>query len=427
MTFIKLYIFCSYYRQDACDGLETFSHFGLMILSTACKHSDDNKQSPDSDDCSVGSLTAVVHGLTASEHNDSDDNNENALTKLNAKVHSLLLEWERRREITKERNIVDKTQPKDSNKSVEIKSSVKSSPKISSFIVHLKNCCYKKSTSQQIRRNSDVSTPNPYLRYPSQMRNMAPLTEVRVSDYITSRTKTRLSRKSERVLIIERMKGTELAFQTKRMTMDQMRILLESIEGTDEKQHAALLFITRLTDVLELENNFEIYKRLDLSDECEQQVKIVGSVLSAEARAEDDLLHIHNIYTDCFAEGQKIKSITNAKKGEDADYLRFKSIKMLKDAPVLSPKLQNEIRNEIKARKSDVSTMREALSRVHAFLKSGYSEFLSNIQKEKELIIELSRELKLIVTRNESLCRIRGMLTAGRPEYLVFHRLKVIF
>jgi hypothetical protein len=415
-----------------------------MIFSTAVTQDQKQRETQaqaaeEPDDCSVGSLTAVAHGYsksTSSVTNDdssSDEFCENVITRLNAKIHKLFLDWEHRRETTKERNNLEKKKLQSQGSDASRSASAKATPHISAFVSHVKNSCFKRKIMTHLGEGADESktsssSSSSYLPYPSQMRTLAPLSSTRMSDYITSRTKTRLSRKSERVLIIDRMKGTEKAFQSRRMTSDQMRILMQSIEGPDERQHAALLFITKLTDVVEIETDDDFYQKLELSAECEKRVKLVASILSAEARSEDHLICIHKLYTKCFHIRQKIKEVmSEAKKGEESDseYLQIKTIQKLKDAPLVSPKLQSGMRNQIKDFKAHISVMRQAVSEVHTSLNSGFTKYLTEVREEQDTIAKLTSELKLIVNKCESVCRMRGTLTAGRPEYLVFHRLKV--
>jgi hypothetical protein len=422
-----------------------------MIFSTAVSRLSDTADiAVDDDDCSMGSLTPVAHGVLKNSEsnitNDSgEDSYESTMSILNKKIHTLFLDWERRRETAKERNNLEKKQHKGKNGDVTAGSSSSSSshkatPSVSAFVTHVKNSCYKRKNPLPSSKESDVadkgypkessssfsSPSSSYLPYPSQMRTLAPLSSTRLDDYISSRAKTRLTRKSERVLIIDRMKGTEKAFHSRRLTCDQMKTLLAAIEGPDERQHAALLLIVRLTDVVEIEANDEILKTIELSAECDKRIKLVASILAAEARAEDHLRDIHNLYTTCFSTGQKVKDVISAsKKDEDADYLRFKSIQKLQDAPLVSPKLQSEMRSKIKDFKSDISVMRKAVSQVHTALTTGFTLHLCQVQAEQDCIAKLTAELKLVVMQCESVCRMRGTLTAGRPEYLVFHRLKV--
>ena len=421
------------HRQEAHEGLESFSHFGLMIFSTAVTHRREIEDGAD-DDCSVGSLTPVAHGLQKSlssvTNESGDENYEDVMTRLNRKIHTLFLDWEHRRETAKERLLKEKKKANRNQDDDSVASTIAKSPTTSVFVAQVKNSCYKKKLASGLSKDFPEGTSHSsYLPYPSQMRSLAPLTSSRLEDYITSRTKTLLSRKSERLLVIERMKGTEKAFHSKRVTSGQVKTLLEVIEGPDERQHAALLFIVRLTDVVETAELDSIFNQVEMTPECENRVKLVGSILSAEARAEDNLLAIHKLYSKCFAIGQKVKEVvrSSSKDDGDADYLRLKSIQKLKDSPLVSPKLQSGVRNKVKDFKSDISMMRQAVAEVHASLTTGFTVHLTKIRSEQDAIVKLGSELKLIVVQCESVCRMRGTLTAGRPEYLVFHRLKVRF
>ena len=431
-------------RQDAHEGLESFSHFGLT------KRQGMGGSEEDEDDCSVGSLTAAVgqdrgygkmHSF-ASSANDLDQE-ENTMTRLNNKIHTLFLEWEKRRETAKERNQLEKQRmkkkdEKDEKSKASSLQATKATPHTSEFVTHIQNSCYKKKVALPTA-GSKVALPatatatasgagsSSYVPYPSQLRSLASLSSTRLAEYIANRAKTRLSRKSERVLSIGRMKGTEKAFHSRRLTYEQMRVLLDAIEGADERQHAALLFIIRLTDIVEVASNVELIKKMELSFECEKRMQLVASILSAEAQAEDNLNAIHQLYVKCFSIHQDIKGVVVAsrKEEDDADYVRLQSIQKLKDTSFVSPKQQNSLRVKLKDFKSTISLMRRAVSDVHTALNAGFTVHLTNVRDEQDSISKWTSELKLIMIQCESVCRMRGTLTAGRPEYLVFHRLKV--
>jgi hypothetical protein len=474
-------------RQDAHEGLESFAHFGLMIFSTAVKHRKEIEQAAEEendDDCSVGSLTPAMGGMDDKHSNrlllrafsitDSDANYDDILHRLNKKIHSLFLDWEQRRENTKERNKFEKrkvNKDKDKISNDEIASNSATARKgVPVLVTIVKDSCYKQRNpslnnssktpsspkndlgrSRIARSNSqpellsitdmsssydskvdksDIHSSSLYLPYPSQLRALAPLSSDRLVAYMASRAKTRVSRKSDRVVIIERMKAAEKTFHTRRLTCEQMTTLLECIEGTDEKQHAALLFITKLTDVVEvMETSSDLFATLGLNFDCVKRVNMVGNILAAEARAENHLSAIHDLYTKSFNVGQKAKEVLNKSSlnvNEDADYLRLQSIQKLKDAPLVSPKLQSGMRNKIKDFRSDLTLVRQAVADIHSFLNAGYSLHLTRVKSEQDCIVKLTSELKLIVTQSESVCRMRGTLSSGRPEYLVFHRLKVL-
>mmetsp|Transcript_32433 Transcript_32433/g.60540 ORF Transcript_32433/g.60540 Transcript_32433/m.60540 type:complete len:1277 (-) Transcript_32433:168-3998(-) len=417
-------------RQDAHEGLESFSHFGLMIFSTAITHRSEIEDDADDEECSVGSLTAVqgqLHKTNSSVTNESgvdiDDDDDDIMTRLNKKIHNLFLDWEHRRETAKERINKEKKKQSKAQHDDSVGTS-KATPTTSPFVAQVKSSCYKKKSADGDTDRGDSHST--YYPFPSQIRSLSSLSASRLDDYITNRSKTLLSRKSERVLIIERMKGTEKAFQNRRVTSGQMKTLLEAIEGPDERQHAALLLIVRLTDVVEADVMENLLRDVEVSADCEKRMRLAGSILAAEARAEDNLSAIHKLYTKCFHTGQKVKEMVRAsrKDEEDADFLRLKSIQKLKDAQLVSPKLQHGLRNKMKDFKSDISMMRQAAAEVHTALTAGFTVHLTKIREEQDAIVKLDSELKLIVIHCESVCRMRGTLTAGRPEYLVFHRLK---
>jgi hypothetical protein len=84
------------------------------------------------------------------------------------------------------------------------------------------------------------------------------------------------------------MKAVEALLQRKRVTCSQTQILVGICEAEDERAHAAMLALARLTDAVEAEAPYmQLFARLRLHPEIEKRARLIVSALAAEALCEE--------------------------------------------------------------------------------------------------------------------------------------------
>ena len=155
-----------------------------MIFSTAITHRSEIEDDMDGE-CSVGSLTAVQGQLTktnSSVTNESgvDIDSDDIMTRLNKKIHNLFLDWEHRRETTKERNNKEKKKLSKPQDDESMSTSSKATPTTSPFVAQVKSSCYKKKNGDGDSDRGD--THSTFFPYPSQIRILASLSTSRLDD-----------------------------------------------------------------------------------------------------------------------------------------------------------------------------------------------------------------------------------------------------
>lgn len=103
-------------RREAQQGLERYAHLGLMLHSAAAPHGDRDKEkdNADGDDeesslgsgCAVASLSGELTRNSSSVSSNSGRDasyQSSVIARLNTTIRSLLVDWDKRREASKER------------------------------------------------------------------------------------------------------------------------------------------------------------------------------------------------------------------------------------------------------------------------------------------------------------------------------------
>jgi len=371
-------------KREARTGLNAFAQFSLASLVAAIrKGSADNSASNLENSMSMsGSMSRPNSSRISSFYDTGSD----AILGLNDKINALSQAWERRR-------MEEKQREQDAREGNNRPSAAPQSDE-----AKIQHCEY-------VSTADELSKP-----FPSQLAGYEALSASALARWLAVRARSRLSRKSDRVVRMERMQKLDASFQKIRITTEQMISIMDVIDQEEEKQHALFILGTRLYDVVE-SDHYELWESLELNAELERRAKHVVKALEAEARAEHHCKCILDLKEQCVKHRKHAKTIM-AKIPKGFGTSRWK------DDFTLSPS-----KAKITELKQDVTTIRKLVAECRVIVEEGAGH-VTGAAQEQTLAAKNTLELKKLVGKSESVSKMRGVLSAGKPEYLVHTKLK---
>jgi hypothetical protein len=368
-------------RKDSRAGLNAFAQFSLASLVAIIK-----KNAVDAG--------AVKSASSAKPSSFYDAGSDAIISGLNDKIQTLSLNWERRRMEEKQREQDALEEGEGGGGRARAKLAADNSTKIGHF--------YYTSTLAE-----GEAKP-----LPSQLGSLTEYPATVLTKWLAMRAKSRLSRKSERTARIERMQKLEVSFQEARLTCEQAVSIMALVEQDDERQHAMFTLVSRLTDVVEAEE-FKLWELIEVSSEVEKKGRLVVSALACEALAEQHCKDILELLEVCDKHRKVGKNImTKIPKGFGTPAWKDSDLGV---AP--SKARVNEL-------KQDVQTLRQLVGEVRVHVETGAGHVTGAVQEQTEAA-NYTQELKKLVGKSQSAAKMKGALTAGKPEYLVHMKLMV--
>lgn len=370
-------------RKDSRAGLNAFAQFSLSSLVAIIK-----KNAMD-----VGNAKSISVGAKASSRF-YDSGSDAIIGGLNDKIQTLSLNWERRRMEEKQREQDAVEEGEGRGGPARSKLAADASTKIGHFT-------YESTLS-----------PGETKPMPSQFGSLAEYPAPVLSKWLAMRAKSRLSRKSERTARMERMQKLEASFQESRLTCEQTVSIMAVVDQDDERQHALFTLVSRLTDVVEAED-FKVWELIEVSSEVEKKGRLVVSALACEALAEQHCKDILDLLEKCDKHRKVGKNIMQKipKGFGTAGW---------KDSDLGVPPSTARV-NELR---QDVQTLRQLVGEVRVYVETGAGHVTGAVQEQTEAANH-TQELKKLVSKSQNAAKMKGALTAGKPEYLVHMKLMV--
>jgi hypothetical protein len=252
--------------------------------------------------------------------------------------------------------------------------------------------------------------------YPSQLNQLEPMTSSALSKWLAIRAKSRLSRKSDRVVKIERMTKLDQTYQKLRLTVEQFVAIMDVIDQDDEKQHALYTLIGRITDCIELDH-YNLWGSLTLPPDDEKKANLILSALRAEAKAELFYKKINYIY-ELSLKHRKTGKLISTKIPKGFNTASWRDTSAATDPAMVPPK------SKIAEFKQDIQTLRKLITECRGYVDEGAS-YVTDGAIEQTNAAAYTLELKKLVSKSEAVSKMKGVLSAGKPEYLVHMKLKV--
>lgn len=384
--------------KDSRAGLNAFAQFSLSSLVVSIKQNSIDSTSINNTNNtnmagkslhdinllhaqSTHNINKSMSNMKASQKklvNSFYDTGSDSILGLNEKINTLSLAWERRRmeALQREQDILEglvsaSTQNQENN---ELK---------------IKYCEYMSQLDQ---------TTKPY---PSQLNSLEPMTSSSLAKWLALRAKSRLSRKSDRVVKIERMQKLEQTFQKLRITIEQFVAIMDVIDQDDEKQHALYTLICKITDCIELDN-YNIWSPLSLNIDDEKKANLIISAMRSEAKAEQFYKKIYYLYELTVKHRKTGKQISiKIPKGFNTP-----TWKDLSDSTSIPPK------SKISELKQDIQTLRKLITECRNCIDEGAS-YVTDGAIEQTNAANLTLELKKLVSKSEAVSKMKGVLSAG--------------
>jgi hypothetical protein len=376
-------------HKDSRAGLNAFAQFSLSSLVASIKKNTAEAAEPRERGDTVGhmsmSSSALVRGQSQSRLLSFYDTGTNSIKGLNDKINALTLAWERRRmeAMQREQDLqegITSSKPKDKDEG-------SNEPKI----VY---CSYKSDVDNKTRP------------YASQLAGLEEMSASNLARWLAVRARSRLSRKSDRVVKIERMQKLEQSFLKIRFTCEQVLSIMDVIDQEDEKQHALFILTPKLTDALEAMTH-KIWQTLELSPDDEKRAMLVVSALCAEATAEQHCKSICDLQHTCIAHKRSGKIIA-AKIPSGFGTTRWKDPIELLPPP----------KSKVTELKQDVQSIRKLIAECRAFVEDGAAH-VTGAADQQTLAANNTLELKKLVGKSEAVSKMRGVLTAGMPDKML--------
>ena len=370
-------------RKDSRAGLNAFAQFSLSSLVAIIK-----KHAAEAEKKNLH-LSA-----SARSKHFYDAGSDAIISGLNDKIQTLSLNWERRRMEEKQRE-QDALEEGDGVGNTARTKAVHTSTKIGHFYYESLQAC-----------GETVMKP-----FPSQFGQLEAYSAEALAKWLAMRAKSRLSRKSERTARMERMQKLETTFQDVRVTCEQVASIMAVVDQEEEKQHAMYILISKLTDVVEADD-FKLWGAIEISSELEKKSRLVVSALGCEAIAEQHCKDILDLQDICEKQREVGKSIlVKIPRGFGSPHWKDS------DLGVTPSKARvNEV-------KQDVQTLRRLVGEVRVHVEAGAAHVTGAVQEQTEAA-SYTQELKRLVAKAQQAAKMKGALTAGKPEYLVYMKLK---
>lgn len=390
--------------KDSRSGLNAFAQFSLSSLIVLIKQ---NTMDPSFTNQNIGKST---HDLGASTMNAAAiaaatgkslsnlksvqsqrklvnsfyDTGSDSILGLNEKINALSLAWERRRMEALQRE-------QDIQEGLSMSSTNPSTNSIS------ENSELKIKYSEYMSTIDQTTKP-----YPSQLNSLEPMTSSALAKWLAIRAKSRLSRKSDRVVKIERMTKLDQTFQKLRITIEQFVAIMDVIDQDDEKQHALYTLIGRITDCIELEH-YNLWGPLTLAIDDEKKANLIISALKSEAKAELFYKKINYIY-ELSLKHRKTGKLISTKIPKGFNYQTWKD---MNDPSLLPPK------SKIGELKQDIQTLRKLINECRLYVDEGAS-YVTDGAIEQTNAANYTLELKKLVSKSETVSKMKGVLSAGK-------------
>ncbi|CAE7792209.1 unnamed protein product, partial [Symbiodinium microadriaticum] len=179
----------------------------------------------------------------------------------------------------------------------------------------------------------------------------------------------------------------------------------------DEKQHAMYTLISKLTDVIEADD-FRLWGLFEIHSDLEKKSRLVVSALACEAVAEQHCKEILDLQEICDKHISISKSISTK-------IPRSFGSPGWKESDIGVPPTKSRV-NELR---QDVQTLRRLVGEIRVHVESGASHVTGAVQEQTEAA-KYTQELKKLVVKAQQAAKMKGALTAGKPEYLVYMKLK---